>query len=253
MTHYFQCLGCRVVFTDRVPQVSYDDWDKSPGYARWEEYLDNVFARVVQDILRFKPDGKVLEIGSSVGYLLRALVAAGFDAEGIEPSKYAAEYARERGFKVIDGYFHGGIYPPDSFDVVILNHVLEHIPNPTELVGQVRDVLKDRGIVLVSLPNFGSIEAQLLKARWRFLMPHEHYLQFTPRTLSQFLRNNGFDVLQVKTTVRFNELADPWKEFRRALVKDQKNLIYYAIELLPTGVEQLLGRGTGLQVIAAKA
>jgi 2-polyprenyl-3-methyl-5-hydroxy-6-metoxy-1,4-benzoquinol methylase len=249
-THYFQCRRCSVVFTDHVPQMRYENWSESPGYIRWEEYLDNIFARVTYDISRYKSTGRVLEIGSSLGYLLRALVAEGFDAQGIEPSRFAVEYSERQGLNVREGYFNSGLYPARSFDVVILNHVLEHIPNPSELLMQVRTVLDQRGIVLVSLPNFGSIEAQLLKQRWRFLMPDQHYLQFTPATLSTFLSNNGFHVLEAKTSVRFTELADPWKEARRALLKDPKSFVYYAIELLPAAIEQAVGRGTGLQVIA---
>jgi 2-polyprenyl-3-methyl-5-hydroxy-6-metoxy-1,4-benzoquinol methylase len=251
-THYYQCRHCHVVFTNHVPQTSYDEWSKTPGYANWEEYLDNIFTRVVQDIKRFKATGRVLDVGSSLGYLLRALTAAGFEAEGIEPSKFGVEYSRERGLKVTEGYFSRTVYPASSFDIVILNHVLEHIPNPSELLGDVREVLGEHGIVVVSLPNFASIEAQLLKQRWRFLMPEEHYLQFTPRTLSAFLTDNGFVVMEAKTSVRFTELSDPWREIKRAIVRDRKNLAYYLIEFLPAAFEQALGRGTGLQVIAIK-
>jgi 2-polyprenyl-3-methyl-5-hydroxy-6-metoxy-1,4-benzoquinol methylase len=253
LTRYYQCQGCSVVFTNQVPQTVYEDWSKSPGYTRWEEYLDNVFTRIVHDIQRFKPDGRVLEIGSSLGYLLRPLIAAGFDAEGIEPSRFAVDYCRQRGLKVTEGYFDSSIYRDSTFDIVILNHVLEHVPNPSAFLGEVRTVLKTRGIVFVSLPNFGSIEAQILRQRWRFLMPEEHYVQFTPRTLSAFLSAHGFDVVDVKTTVRFTELADPWKEATRAFARDKKSLAYYLVEFLPAAVEQALGKGTGLQVIALKA
>jgi methionine biosynthesis protein MetW len=251
-THYYQCGRCLVVFTNHVPQASYDEWSKTPGYANWEEYLDNIFMRVVQDIKRIRASGRVLDIGSSLGYLLRALIEAGFEAEGIEPSKFGVEYCRERGLNVTEGYFGRSVYPASSFDIVILNHVLEHVPNPSELLRDVREVLREHGIIVVSLPNFGSIEAQLLKQKWRLLMPEEHYLQFTPRTLSAFLANNGFEVVEAKTSVRFTELSDPWKEVKRALLKDRKNLVYYLIEFLPAAFQQALGRGTGLQVIAAK-
>src|SRR5690349_16423807 len=51
-TRYYQCRRCLVVFTDHVPQASYDEWSKTPGYASWEEYLHNTFTRVVEDIKR---------------------------------------------------------------------------------------------------------------------------------------------------------------------------------------------------------
>lgn len=240
------------MFTNIVPQADYTEWSKSPGYTAREEYLTNVFSRIVRDIQRFKPTGHVLEIGSSLGYLLRVLCSVGFDAEGVEPSKFAVDYARERGLKVTHGYFEQSLYPPSSFDVVILNHVLEHISNPSELLHGVREILRDGGIILVSVPNFGSIEAQLFRQHWRFLMPQEHYLQFTPKTLSCLLLRNGFDVLDVITTVRFTELADPWREVARAALNDRKSLVYYLLEFVPAAFEQALGRGTGIQVFAAK-
>jgi hypothetical protein len=113
-------------------------------------------------------------------------------------------------------------------------------------------VLKDEGVIVVGLPNFGSIEAQLFKGHWRFLMADEHYFQFDPSTLATVLTRNGFDVLDVKTTVTFTELASTWREIKRASVKDRKRLLYYVLEFLPAAVQVGLGRGTGLQAIARK-
>jgi SAM-dependent methyltransferase len=240
------------VFTDHVPQHTYTQWSKSPGYVNWEEYLTNVFTRMVRDIQRFKPAGRVLEIGSSLGYMLVVLNAAGFEGEGIEPSEFAVNYARQRGLKVTEGYFESGVYPKVSFDVVIANHVLEHIPDPAPFLIEIREVLKESGVFVVGLPNFGSVEAQLFKSRWRFLMPEQHYFQFDPSTLASVLTKNGFDILELKTTVTFTELASMWQELRRACVKDRKRLLYYVLEFLPAAVQHVLGRGTGLQVIARK-
>jgi 2-polyprenyl-3-methyl-5-hydroxy-6-metoxy-1,4-benzoquinol methylase len=251
-TSYYQCQSCGLVFTDQVPQQDYAQWSKSPNYRNWEEYLTNVFVRIAHDIEKYKQRGKVLEIGSSLGYLLTVLRSAGFDVEGIEPSNFAVNYSRQRGLKVEEGYFQAASYPKESFDIVIANHVLEHVPGPAKLLTQVNEVLKAEGIIFVSLPNFGSIEAQLFRQHWRFLMADQHYFQFNPKTLTQILSQNGFDVLDVKTTVTFTELASPWREIRRACLKDRKQLLYYVVEFLPATLQVMLGRGTGLQVIAAK-
>src|SRR3977135_2415442 len=79
LTQYYQCPRCGLVFTDHVPQQTYRQWSKSPGYVNWEEYLPRVFTRIVRDIQLFKPAGRVLEIGSSLGYMLVVLNAAGFE------------------------------------------------------------------------------------------------------------------------------------------------------------------------------
>ena len=114
---------------------------------------------------------------------------------------------------------------------------LSILRDPAKFLSEVSTVLKERGILFVSLPNFGSLEAQLFRRHWRFLMADQHYFQFTPKTLMQLLSQNGFDVLDVKTTVTFTALDSPWREIRRASLKNRKQLLYYVLEFIPVTVQ----------------
>ncbi len=85
-------------------------------------------------IERFQPGGKLLEIGCGTGlFLEEALKSHRWDVTGIEPSRRAADYAKNQlNIPVYNGRFSEIELPPGSFDVVVLWNVLEHLDQPFE-------------------------------------------------------------------------------------------------------------------------
>ncbi len=251
-TTYYHCQSCGFVYANKLPVTSYVDWDKSMAYSKWEEYLKNIYLRMILDIQKYRKKGNVLEIGSSLGFMLETLNKMRFNAEGIEPSTDAVKFSRKKGLKVHSGYFENASIRNSSFDIIIANHVLEHIKSTGVFLTKANKVLKKNGLIVIALPNFDSLEAQLFKSKWRFLMPDEHYYQFTPETLSKLLENNGFKVLDIKTTTAWTEFGSLKNEIVRSIVKDQKRFIYYLLEFIPASLQHFLNRGVGLQIIARK-
>jgi len=96
---------------------------------------------------------KILEIGCHDGYLLNKMQEAGHVCAGIEPSPYA-DYARDTyRLSVIKGFFEPGIYEDEHFDVVIVRHVVEHVPDPIAFLKNAIKTLKYGGIIYVEVPN----------------------------------------------------------------------------------------------------
>ena len=85
--------------------------------------------------------------------------------------------------------------PDNAFDLVILWHALEHLPDPSGALCAIRGLLRDGGRLVVAVPNLASWQARLLKARWFHLDVPRHLWHFTPETLEHLLRVTGFQVV----------------------------------------------------------
>lgn len=251
-TQYYQCEKCTIVYADELATTEYSSYHRFEEYQRWHPYLDNHFSWVSQQLDRLKTGRKViLEIGSSVGYLMAVLSRRGNAVVGVEPSLNAVEFARKSGLNVVHGYFEDAKIPDMKFDMIVANHVFEHIHNPDLFVNKAADLLKKKsGYLVLLLPNFGSLEAKLMKSRWRFLIPDEHYMQYTPISLTDTLERRGFRVVKVLTTTTVTGLSDYKKEYIRCLKHDKKRMLFYILES-PWALFQLIfGKGTNLCLIA---
>ncbi|MEP7357870.1 MAG: class I SAM-dependent methyltransferase [Anaerolineales bacterium] len=138
--------------------------------------------------------GRVLEIGCATGAFLLEARQAGWQVAGVEPSSYMAAAAREQGLDVAADFVPER-YGPDAFDVVHMNHVLEHVPDPAATLRGVCQVLAPDGLLIVEVPyEFGGWFFTLypiLKPGSR--RPNIHHLSFfSPRTLARCLAGAGF-------------------------------------------------------------
>ncbi len=242
------------MFSFTVLETPYEEYKHEDKYEKWKEYLHNVFEKRVDDIQKFKKNGKVLEVGCSLGYFMDKLIEAGFQTEGLEPSKDAVLLGRKRGLTIHKGYLEKNALTKASYDVVILNHVMEHVKDLQKACESIRSLLRPGGIVFIESPNFGSIEGQFFKSSWRYLYPTEHYSQFSPSSLQTLLSKNGFTVLSTKTSATPYDFASFPRELARCVrLLDWKRLVVYAIELPLSTIEVLTNRGTAVQCIAKKS
>jgi len=153
--------------------------------------------------------GRLLDIGCSSGALLESARGHGFDVEGVEPAAQAAEYARSTGLTVFQGYLQDACYPSESFDVVTLMEVIEHLPDPSALLKEVWRVLKPNGVFVVGTGNGASWTVQLVGASWGYLHVAQHgghISFFNPDSLGNLARQCGFRVERIET--RRVSLAD---------------------------------------------
>ncbi len=195
----YQCTACDQVFVDGIDRdrtlSSYSGQDyftERNAYLRNYRTLAAHFQRVMYRIHGFKPKGRLLDIGCGVGILMEVADRNGYRATGVELSPWASAYARERGLDVKTGSLADAHFSRQEFDIVILNHVLEHLIDPVETLLESKRVLADDGILVIGVPNFGSYVARRKKAAWASLHPDQHIWQFTPESLKRLLVHTGF-------------------------------------------------------------
>jgi len=151
--------------------------------------------------LRPPAGGRLLEVGCGAGQTLEFMAELGWQAEGLDFDPGAVEHARSRGLNVEHGVLEDMRYPEGHFDGVLMQHVIEHLPDPLRLLRECRRILKPGGRLVMSTPNTDSLGHRHFGAAWVSLDPPRHLYLFTPGCLTQLLRKAGFQSVQTSTTV----------------------------------------------------
>lgn len=219
-----RCNACGLVYTAdfRQEETSYVEDDyftrKNQYVARWDEFCA-MFEGLMDKIVRFKPGGAFLDVGAGVGTLMHVAVKKGFTATGVELSPWASKFAREeKRLNVVPGSLEDAHLGTESFDVVVLNHVLEHVDKPQALLTEVRRLLKKDGLLVIGVPNIGSLMARIKGGKWTSLRPEEHIWHFTPGTLRLLLNDTGFREIYFEAKDNYPVSGwGPFKLFRRVV------------------------------------
>lgn len=144
-----------------------------------------------------KERGEILDVGCATGQFLKRMKGKGWAVRGVEVNENAVAYARERlGLDVFAGELEEAGFPEKRFDVVTMWHVLEHLHDPVGTLMEVRRVLKDKGLLIISVPNIKSIEARVFGEFWAGLDIPRHLYVFSPETLGGILERAGFKVIK---------------------------------------------------------
>lgn len=150
--------------------------------------------REVEAVAKSGP-GRVLDVGCGRGVLLQEFRRRGWEVQGTELSEQAASYAQQSlNIPVKIGSLETLQFPANHFDAVTLWHVLEHVENPRALLAEINRILKPDGVLLVAVPNFGSVEARVSKDKWFHLDVPRHLTHFSAETLEKALHESGFEV-----------------------------------------------------------
>jgi SAM-dependent methyltransferase len=135
---------------------------------------------------------RVLDVGCGSGRMALALQRAlPWHVTGIEQDRAAAEAAATQGLDVHVGTLED-FEPDERFDVVLLIHVLEHMPDPLPSLLRARELLRPDGRLVVALPNAGSIERRAFRRHWDGWDIPRHVHHFDRRSLRNTLEQAGF-------------------------------------------------------------
>lgn len=134
----------------------------------------------------------LLDVGCGNGAFLEIANALGWDAVGIEPDPKAVEASRKRGVKVRQGDIRALDGQAERYDVITMNHVIEHVHAPAVLLEACFRLLKTGGLLWINTPNLGSAGHSLYGPYWRGLEPPRHLILFTWNSLELILTTVGF-------------------------------------------------------------
>ena len=208
----FECLNCKSIIGDRAhldKMSAADNWYDEPivisDYLKAHEAAkDGYFSIVCRKLFKHlgvRPSFNILDVGSGLGTFAEYVKSAGekrFAVIGVEPSKYAIEFAETKGHTTVHGELKEGIYPykKDFYDVCLLFNILEHVQNPAQILGLAADTVADNGIIVIRVPNIG-FHRLLSTFKSPNLNPKGHPTNFSYKGLRLITHNAHLEIVEV--------------------------------------------------------
>lgn len=146
------------------------------------------------------PHGKLLELGVGSGETLKQFCDWGWQTEGLDFDPEAVEACALRGLKVRQGDLYSQKFSHETFHAIFSAHVMEHVPQPIELMTEGFRILKPGGLFVAVTPNGNSVLHSLFKNDWRGLEPPRHLHIFTKESLLSAAKQAGFNKAKVITS-----------------------------------------------------
>ncbi len=200
-----RCVQCGLIQVTNPPETSgieshyeeeffhehYEKLLRDPQRQAYEYQKFNYRLGEIQKKVQAK--GNILDVGCSLGFFLNAAQRQGWTVHGLELSDWASNYARAKfGIPVLSKPLEEGDFKPESFDVVTMWNVIEHLENPTSVVKTIHRILRPGGMMVFTTGNVESLLARIQNARWRMLIPPIHLSHFSPSTIQCLLGSCNF-------------------------------------------------------------
>lgn len=146
--------------------------------------------------LPIKQGGRLLEVGCGNGATLQLMAAKGWQVTGIDFDEAAVKNALSKGLEVHHGSLFAQKFAADSFDAVVMSHLIEHVPAPVELLSECHRILKKDGVLIALTPNADSCLHKSYGVNWRGLEPPRHLQIFTIKSLATIADNAGYSMVR---------------------------------------------------------
>lgn len=255
------CASCETGRLDPLPAAEEIAAFYPPAYygttgRKFKRYVEwavrFVAIRRVRFLARRVPrGGRVLDVGCGRGTLLSELADRGFEVHGTEVSRAAVEGADPRTEIRIASNLGEADYPENFFDLVILWHVLEHLPDPRETLREIRRILRPGGEVVVAVPNFSSWQARWAGPAWFHLDPPRHVYHFPLAALRMLLTDCGFEC---RSEHHFSLRQNPFgwvQSWMNKRARWQRNVLYEFLQRRRSGSAKSFDRGTKAVLLTA--
>ncbi len=257
-----RCASCGVVFTDPMPEAeelrrlyANEEYFRGGGAAGYFAGYDTsaqsqsiLYETILDQIGRPGTGAALLEIGCAEGQFLEAARKRGWDVCGVELSPAAASAARLRlNVPVLEGDLDAQLLEPNSYKVVVLLDVIEHLAEPTRTVRAAERVLRSGGLLVIKTPDIGSAQARRLGVRWSQIKPPEHLVYFDVASMTRMLRTCGFELDRLRSVGGTGIIAAVRRCARNHPALDRSNAIraMVALKRLP-GLDRVLARASAV-------
>ena len=184
-------------YYDSTEYISHSDSDNGFINKLYHLFRGMMMRRKVGLVKRFSNNtgARLLDIGCGTGYFLHAASGAGFRVTGIEKSRMAREKAVSLfGLNVQDDLDR--LASEQSFEVITLWHVLEHLEKLNESIDKVREMLAPDGTLVIALPNHHSYDAEVYGKQWAAYDVPRHLWHFTPHTVELLMKKHGMKMVK---------------------------------------------------------
>ncbi|TSC85015.1 MAG: type 11 methyltransferase [Parcubacteria group bacterium Gr01-1014_13] len=206
--HIMRCPSCKLMAVENIPadlspyysegyftgDVTLDgyidyDLDKEVTKKTYIDYID-----LLAKYIHKQGQVSMFEVGCATGFFMDLARQRGWETEGIDISEYAVKKAQEKGLAAsattLESY-----QSVKKFDVIVMQDVIEHVKDPVDVINRAKNLLADKGLLLFTTPDAGSLWARVWNKKWHAFVPPQHLFYFSAKNLGSILEKNGFEVV----------------------------------------------------------
>ena len=202
-----RCAHCGFLMTQGVPvEAEIGKYYETPDYISHSDTQQGLMNRVYHWVRQYMlsrkaalvkrvsglSEGSLLDYGTGTGYFANTMVCQGWKVKAIEKSPQARAFAKKQFGLDVEAEHSLKDYPSMSLDVVTLWHVMEHLEHLNEMWETLHRILKDKGVLIVAVPNPESYDARKYKEWWAAYDVPRHLWHFSPSVMQQFGEKHGF-------------------------------------------------------------
>ena len=209
---YWQCSSCGLLFLWPAPEPSF-------LHEHYQEYLSvnaeevvawgNEMAQVIKNTAGsieklFPEKGKILDIGCGYGFFLKEMKKRGWQVEGVELSKPAAEIARQKTNAPLHSCSVEEMQVSSRYDVITLFYVIEHVADPLSILRTIRKLLAPGGMLVLRYPNTTPLLkfSGELARRLSLMQAPSHLYDYNGKSMHLLLDKAGYK--SYRTTLNTN-------------------------------------------------
>jgi len=189
--------------------------DELPKYYKSQDYIShtdtqrNLFEKLYHFIRRislkkklklinlfFSEEKMLLDIGCGTGEFLKIAQQNNWAVFGIEPNEKARSIANKKTNNSVSDIEKLSNFKPQSFDVITLWHVLEHLPRLEEHISILKSLLKSNGTLIITVPNYKSYDAKYYKEFWAAYDAPRHLWHFSQSSISKLVVKENMQVFK---------------------------------------------------------
>ena len=236
--HTVMCEGCGLIHSDPIPTLEELSIFYKENYRikykhsyqpqkrhtlRYAPTTLNYLKKIISFIKTDKYENlKFLDIGSGSGELLYFAKKIGFQTLGIEPNEGYANFCQNNlNLNIINSTYEDANLKKNEYDIINLNQVLEHLPNPITVLQDLKSFLKNNGLLIITVPD---IEAQTHSPNTIF--HYAHIYNYNHVHLKKIINDQGFEILnpETKTTSIIAQKNDKNKVLKFELSKNKEKI-----------------------------
>jgi SAM-dependent methyltransferase len=269
---FIGCRGCGLVVQDHPPDRGAMLSAYPEDYHAYHEYSSALMARTKERYYRRRareygrrlgrPRASVLDVGCSDGNFLAAMrrVFPEWTLRGVDFNPRVVSAGRARGLTIDEGTLEDIGYAPESFDLIVMHHMIEHAFDPFATLALCRALLRPGGLLVGETPNVNCWDLDVFGGYWGGLHAPRHIVLFTPASLDRAARGAGLQTEEIAHALQPAHIAlsvQHWLQAHRATRVELRNgrAFYYPYLLwlcLPLVAWQVLTRRSGVMTFALR-
>jgi len=194
ITHPQPSLEKLPSYYESVDYISHTDGNKSVFEKMYQFVKSIALKNKLKLINSQSPKGRILDIGAGVGDFLSVCKNDGWQTIGIEPSDKAKAIAKNKGVSFVENLSE---LESNSFDVITMWHVLEHVPDLENQIKELKRLIKPIGTVIIAVPNFKSYDASYYSNFWAAYDVPIHLWHFSKTAIKKLFAKQNLELVKV--------------------------------------------------------